>query len=187
MRASSALSSATVALALADSASLPDVRCAMAPSVWLQFAAIARQVSAHSACAAPAIPEAKVKEEPPKDDASRVMDHHAKLRAEKRKAHEQKLARQRAEHQALERDLVTMIQTDIPSALAELVKAASRFRNKLSDLKHMKKADQWEREAPVKDALARARELPPNGIASILRLRGAGKAPRFTRHLTSQT
>jgi hypothetical protein len=94
-----------------------------------------------------------------KEEAASPMSKQAKRRADKRKAHQTALAERRAWHQPLEAELLDMISNDIPVALAELAQAAIRYRNKLSDLKHLKKAEQWERETPVKDALRRARAL----------------------------
>ena len=116
----------------------------------------ADQTKAHPKAASHAMP---AKEQGGQDDAKTGMSEQAKLRAEKRKKHEDALAQHRAQYLALEADLAAMIQTDIPAALGELANAAQRYRNKLSDLKQLKKTDQWARETPVKDALARARGL----------------------------
>jgi len=106
---------------------------------------------------ATAIPEPRVEDKetvPPSPILQRAEE-----RARERKEHVKVLARQHAEHLRLEAHLVDMLQSDIPAALADFAGAAVRFRNKLSDLKHLKTAEQWEREAPVKEALKRARDL----------------------------
>ena len=57
-------------------------------------------------------------------------------RARKRSARPMKLkkAKQRADYEKLEADLVAMAKTDIPAALDELAEAASAYRRKLPDL-----------------------------------------------------
>jgi hypothetical protein len=94
-----------------------------------------------------------------KDVASAALSEPARLRDIKRRAHDEAVAKRRARYRALEADLLEMIKTDLPAALAELAHAAIRYRNKLSDLKHLTKAEQWERETPVKEAHARVRSL----------------------------
>jgi SH3-like domain-containing protein len=95
----------------------------------------------------------------PKPDESSLMSEQARARAEKKKQHDRHLAERLAVHQRLEADLKTLAQTEIPVAIGELASEATRYRNKRSDLKHLDKRAQWDRETPVKNALARAREL----------------------------
>jgi hypothetical protein len=89
---------------------------------------------------------------------SSVLDRLAQLENE-RKAHEAERAKRRAAHEKLEAALLAMATRDIPGALDELAAAAAAFRRKLPDLARLTKEQGWEREAPVKDALARARAL----------------------------
>jgi hypothetical protein len=112
--------------------------------------------------AKPPEPDAAAKPANSKPDATPAgtpVSEQAKLRAEKRKAHEDELAKRQAQYLALEADLAGMIQSDIPAALAELAQAAARYKAKISDLKNLKAADRWDRETPVKHAHARARDL----------------------------
>ena len=95
----------------------------------------------------------------PKETPAAQISEEAKMRAENRKAHWQELARRRARYLALEADLADMIKNDLPAALAELASNALRYRTKLSDLKRLSPQDRWDREAPVKEAHARARAL----------------------------
>jgi len=133
--------------------------------IFLYIAAMIFVVSQCNRLLDPARPKAtlvgpaRTEEEAANAAAKSSILTHAEAQARKRKEHERELARQRAQHHQLEAHLVTLVHTDIPAALDELASCAIRFRNKLSDLKHLKKPDQWEREAPVKEALARARDL----------------------------
>lgn len=93
------------------------------------------------------------------DMAPAFVSPEARRRAQLRKAHAEALAERRVRYQALEAELVELSEKDIPGVLAELAQAVVRYRNKLSDLQRLKKAEQWERETPVKEAHARARTL----------------------------
>jgi len=133
-----------------------------AAAIFLYVAAMIFVLSQCNRLLEPARPKAGIsipKEEASKADIKSPILERAEERAKKRKEYEKELARQRAAHHRLEAHLTTMVQTDIPAALGELASSAVKFRNKLSDLKHLKKPDQWERETPVKEALARNRDL----------------------------
>ena len=87
-----------------------------------------------------------------------VLERIARLESE-RNAREAERAKRRAAHATLEAALLAMATRDIPDALDELAAAAAAFRRKLPDLARLTKEQGWEREAPVKQALARARAL----------------------------
>ena len=87
------------------------------------------------------------------------IDPRARARAAKQKAFEEEMSRRQATYRALEADLAAMLKTDLPLAIHELAVAAARFRLKRSDLARLKAVDQWAREHPVKEALARTKEL----------------------------
>lgn len=80
-------------------------------------------------------------------------------RQKERTAHTLKRAKDRADHEKLEAELRTIAKIHIPAALDEFAEAASAYRRKVPDLARLKKEEQWEREAPVKEALVRARAL----------------------------
>jgi heme oxygenase len=82
------------------------------------------------------------------------------------KAYARSKAKRRADHAKLEAHLAVMARTHIPAALEELVETASAFRRKLPGLQHLTKEEQWEREAPGKEALARARALTADYYAA---------------------
>ena len=73
----------------------------------------------------------------------------AQARERERKAHEAKMAKRRADYEKLEAELAAMIKNDIPAALDELAGAACAYRRKIPDLQHLKKEEQWVREAPL--------------------------------------
>jgi hypothetical protein len=104
----------------------------------------------------PALPTAPAGQ-PPKDTSQPELSEDRKRRITERQAESENRVKRRVRYRALEVDLAAMIKTDLPAALQELAEAATRYRNKLPDLKHLEKADQWEREAPVKQAHATAR------------------------------
>src|SRR5690349_15386196 len=68
-----------------------------------------------------------VTDEEDQKESAAVLSLEAKLRARKRKAHDEATAARRARYQALESDLQEMIKTDLPAALAELAQAAMRY------------------------------------------------------------
>lgn len=78
---------------------------------------------------------------------------------EKRKLHLRKLAERRAAQQRHEADLKALAEVDIPHAVVELATEAARYRRKRPDLERLSEPERWERETPVKEALARASEL----------------------------
>lgn len=112
------------------------------------------------------VPAPRMGEPPVKPESKTSISARARDRAEKRHAHEADLMRRRAAYLALEADLPLMLQNDIPAALDELAKVATQYRHKRSDLKYLSKAEQWEREIPIKDALARARDLTTDFFAT---------------------
>ena len=122
------------------------------------------ELATSSALPPPAPPSTTGK---PADQQSKPsLAERARQRAEERKTHERKLAARRAEYRRLEADLAQMAAGDIPAALEELALAAAAFKRKLPDLKRLTKEERQDREAPVKEALARARALTADYYAA---------------------
>jgi hypothetical protein len=142
----------------------------MLASHWMKFAAVFLWFGATllvlSHCSRLMGPGSQAEKEPPpglekatKEGGKIPAAERKRQLDEERKAHEHQRAREQAEYRRLEAILLAMLKTDIPPALDELAEAAAAYKRKLPDLKHLKKQEQWEREAPVKAALARARKL----------------------------
>jgi hypothetical protein len=131
--------------------------------VLLHLAAVA---FALSHCGRPAGTAPTTAGKPEKDKGKSPAWERAAQREKERKAHELAVAKRRADHQKLEAELRAIAKIHLPAALDELAEAAAAYRRKISDLARLKKEEQWEREGPVKEALARARALTADYYAA---------------------
>lgn len=96
---------------------------------------------------------------PPNPENEPPPSAEERRRLKEQEEHTRRVDERRKAYDRREAELKTLRQTHLPVAIAELATEATRYRNKLSDLPRLTEPERWEREVPVKEALAHAKQL----------------------------